>query len=410
MRTQKRWLLLLPLVLAVLACTCNSQDLLSSLPITPTTAVEVTSVVVSTEIVTRIATALPQPIVVATATALPDDVVAEASAQDAVLVNVYERANPGVVYIEVLVQQEGGLVPLGSGSGFVIDTEGRIVTNNHVVEQADSIKVIFADGTVAEAEVLGLDPYSDLAVIRVDVPADRLVPIGLGDSDVLQVGQRVVAIGNPFGLAGTMTVGVISALGRTLPSEIAQSAGFFSNPDIIQTDAAINPGNSGGPLLDTKGRVVGVNSAIRSSTQSNSGIGFAVPVNTVRRVVPDLIQKGSYDYPYLGITANPMLTIAELAGELGLSVTQGVLVADVTPDEPAARAGVRGGDRDIVVQGVPIRAGGDIITAIDGSPVRDFDELIAFLVRETSVGDGVTLTVIRDGKVLEIEVTLGKRP
>jgi 2-alkenal reductase len=336
--------------------------------------------------------------------------VAETDAQDALLVNLYQRVNPGVVYIEVLGQQGDGLVSLGSGSGFVVDAEGRIVTNNHVVEQADVIQITFSDGSVVEATVLGLDPYSDLAVIDVDVPPDRLVPVDLGDSSDLLVGQRVVAIGNPFGLAGTMTVGIISALGRSLPSEVAESAGFFSNPDIIQTDAAINPGNSGGPLLDTRGRVVGVNSAIRSSTQSNSGIGFAVPVNTVRRIVPALIESGVYDYPYLGITANPSFTIAELAGELGLQVTQGVLVAEVTPGEPAALAGIRGGDRDLVVQGVPIRVGGDIITAIDGTRIVDFDELIAYLVRETSVGDRIVLTVLRDDEVLEIEVTLGKRP
>lgn len=401
---RKHLLLLLPLALAVLACTCNSQDLFVGETVVPTT------VVVSTAVVTRIATSVPQPVVVATPTALPAEVMAEVDAEDALLTNLYLRVNPAVVFIEVLVQEGEGLIPLGSGSGFVIDTEGRIVTNNHVVEQADVIQITFADGSVAEAVVLGLDPYSDLAVIDVDVPSDRLVPVELGDSSVLQVGQRVIAIGNPFGLAGTMTVGVISALGRTLPSEVAQSAGFFSNPDIIQTDAAINPGNSGGPLLDSRGRVVGVNSAIRSSTQSNSGIGFAVPSNTVRRVVPDLIENGEYAYPYLGVTSNPIVRLAKLAGPLGLPVTQGVLVAEVTLGEPAERAGLRGGDRDIVVDGIPIRVGGDIITAIDGNQVRDFDELIAYLVREAVVGDEVVLTILRDAEVLEIPVTLGERP
>jgi 2-alkenal reductase len=272
------------------------------------------------------------------------------------------------------------------------------------------IQITFADGSYAEAQVLGLDPYSDLAVIEVDVPEDRLVPVELGDSSNLRVGHRVVAIGNPFGLAGTMTEGIISALGRTLPSEVAQSAGFFSNPDIIQTDAAINPGNSGGPLLDLRGRVVGVNSAIRSRTQSNSGIGFAVPVNTVRRVVPDLVEKGTYDYPYLGITTNPVFSIAELAARLGLPVTRGVLVAEVTSGQPAELAGIRGGEEELTIEGVPIQAGGDVITAIDGIAVRDFDDLIAYLVGETSVGDEVVLTIIRDGETLEIEVTLGKRP
>jgi 2-alkenal reductase len=404
MASRKRLVRLLPLVLAALACTCSGPNLLTAPTAAPTT------VVVSTAVVTRIATALPRPVVVATPTELPAEVVAEVDAEDALLANLYQRVNPAVVFIEVLAEQGQGLMPLGSGSGFLIDSEGRIVTNNHVVEDADVIEITFADGSVAEAVVLGLDPYSDLAVIDVDVPADRLVPVQLGDSSTLRVGQRVVAIGNPFGLAGTMTVGVISALGRSLPSEVAQSAGFFSNPEIIQTDAAINPGNSGGPLLDSRGRVVGVNSAIRSATQSNSGIGFAVPVNTVKRVVPDLIEMGRYDYPYLGVTSNPVFTLAKLADELGLSVTEGVLVAEVTPGEPADRAGLRGGDRDVVVDGVPIRAGGDIIMAIDGNQVRDFDELIAYLVRETEVGNTVTLTVLRDNEVLEILVTLGKRP
>ncbi len=396
--------LLLILVLAVLACTCNTQDLLVPPTVAPTAAV------VSTTAVTRAATSVPPAVIVATPTALSDDVLTEVDAEDALLVNLYQRVNPAVVFVEVLVQQGETMVPLGSGSGFVIDTEGRIVTNNHVVEQADVIQITFADGSVAEAVVLGLDPYSDLAVIDVDTPADRLVPMELGDSDTLRVGQRVIAIGNPFGLAGTMTVGIISALGRTLPADVAQSAGFFSNPDIIQTDAAINPGNSGGPLLDSRGRVVGVNSAIRSESGSNSGIGFAVPVNTVKRVVPSLIADGEYRYPYLGVTANPIFTLAELAGVVDLSVTKGVLVAEVTAGEPAALAGLRGGNRTVTVQGVPIRVGGDIITAIDGTRVQDFDELIAYLVRETEVGQTIVMAIVRGDEVLEISVVLGERP
>ena len=207
-----------------------------------------------------------------------------------------------------------------------------------------------------------------------------------------------------------MTVGVVSALGRSLPSSVAQSAGFFSNPDIIQTDAAINPGNSGGPLLDSRGQVVGVNSAIRSESGSNSGIGFAVPVETVKRVAPSLIADGEYRYPYLGVTANPIFTLAELAGVTDLPVTKGVLVAEVPPGQPAARAGLRGGNRTVTVRGVPIRVGGDIITAIDGTPVQDFDDLIAYLVRETIVGQKVILAVVRGKEVLEIPVVLGERP
>jgi len=395
MIAHKRWILaILPLTLAILACTCNSQQFIFVPTPTPPQA-----------------PAVPEPVVVvATPTLLPEDASAEIDSEDALLVNLYQRVNPAVVYIEVLVNQEGTLTPLGSGSGFVLDTQGHIVTNNHVVEQADAVRVKFPNGVVADAQVLGQDPYSDLAVLQVDVPPAQLAPLELGDSSTLQVGQRVVAIGNPFGLAGTMTVGIISALGRTLPAQVLQEGGRFSNPEIIQTDAAINPGNSGGPLLDTRGRVVGVNTAIRSLTGTNSGIGFAVPVNTVKRIVPYLIEKGIYHYPYLGITYDTRFSTAELAGPLGLPVTQGILIDQVTPGTAAARAGLRGGNREMEIAGTTVNAGGDIIGAIDGYKLRDFDDLIAYLVRETEVGQKVTLTIIRDGKELEVPVTLGERP
>lgn len=385
-------LIVLPLAVATLACTCNSQEFLfAPTPTGPRTT--------------------PEPIVlVATPTPLPEGVGAEMGAEDALLTNVYQRANPAVVYVEILVNDGGVLTPIGSGSGFVIDTKARIVTNNHVVEQADALKVTFFDGTVADAQVLGRDPYSDLAVIKIDVPPERLVSLELGDSSTLQVGQRVIAIGNPFGLEGTMTVGIISALGRTLPAQILQSSGYFSNPEIIQTDAAINPGNSGGPLLDIHGRVIGVNTAIRSTTGVYSGIGFAVPVNTVKRIVPHLIEEGTYHYPYLGITADVRFTLAELAEPLRLPVTRGVLIDQVAPATAAARAGLRGGDQAVEVMGTTVKAGGDIIVSLDGYKLRDFDDLIAYLVRETEVGQEVTLTVIRDGKELDIPVTLGERP
>ena len=392
MVARKRLILIaLPLVLAALACTCNSQELL----FVPTPAARL----------------MPEPLVlVVTPTPLSEEAIAAVDTEDSLLVNLYQRVNPAVVYIEVLVNDGGTLAPLGSGSGFVIDTEGRIVTNNHVVEQADALRVVFSDGGVADAQILGLDPYSDLAVIQVDIPPERLVPLELSDSSTLQVGQRVVAIGNPFGLEGTMTVGIVSALGRTLPAQVLQGTGRFSNPEIIQTDAAINPGNSGGPLLDVRGRVVGVNTAIRSLTGTNSGIGFAVPVNTVKRIVPDLIEEGAYRYPYLGITYDTRFTMAELAGPLGLPVTHGALIDEVTPGTAADQAGLRSGNREVEVMGTTVNAGGDIIVAIDGYKLRDFDDLIAYLVRETEVGQEVTLTVIRDGEELEIPVMLGERP
>jgi S1-C subfamily serine protease len=392
MVARKRLILIaLPLVLAALACTCSSQELL----FVPTPA----------------APLIPEPLVaVVTPTPLPEEAIAAVDTEGSLLVNLYQRVNPAVVYIEVLVNDGGTLTPLGSGSGFVIDTEGRIVTNNHVVEQADALRVVFSDSSVADAQILGLDPYSDLAVVQVDIPPERLVPLELSDSSTLQVGQRVVAIGNPFGLEGTMTAGIVSALGRTLPAQVLQGTGRFSNPEIIQTDAAINPGNSGGPLLDIRGRVIGVNTAIRSTTGTNSGIGFAVPVNTVKRILPALIAEGAYRYPYLGITYDTRFTMAELAGPLGLPVTHGALIDEVTPGTAAGRAGLRGGNREVEVMGTTVNAGGDIIVAIDGYKLRDFDDLIAYLVRETEVGQEVTLTVIRDGEELEIPVILGERP
>ena len=394
MTSHKLISLILPLTLGLLACTCSAQDFLFvSTPTAPATLAS-----------------SPAPVIIATPIPLPEGTITKIDEEDALLINLYQRANPAVVYIEVLMKQGETYMPLGSGSGFVTDMEGYIVTNNHVVEQADAVQVTFFDGSLADAQIVGQDPYSDLAVIQVNVPPERLAPLELGDSSTLQVGQRVVAIGNPFGLEGTMTVGVISALGRTLLAQVLQDSGSFSNPEIIQTDAAINPGNSGGPLLDTRGRVVGVNYAIRSTTGVNSGIGFAVPVNTVKHIMPHLIEEGTYHYPYLGITSDKRFTLAELAGPLGLPVTRGALIADVQPDTAAEQAGLRGGDHESEVMGMMVRAGGDIITAIDGYELRNFDDLIAYLVRETKVGQRITLTIIRDGEEIKIPVTLGERP
>ena len=393
-RTRRILLAALSLCSVALACTCNTSSLLQAPMATAS----------------RRPAEVPQVPTVVVPTLVSDEVLAEVDAQDAWLTNLYQRVSPSVVFIKVFEDTSGVLTMLGSGSGFVIDTEGHIVTNNHVVEQADSIQVTFSDGSVAPAELLGADPYSDLAVLRVDMPADRLFPVELGDSLALKVGQRVVAIGNPFGLQGTMTVGIISALARTLPAQVAESAGYFSNPEIIQTDAAINPGNSGGPLLDSRGRVVGVNAAIRSTTDANSGVGFAVPVNTVKRIVPQLIEEGVYHYPYLGIYSNNLFTLAELADVLDLPVMHGILVSEVTAGGPADRAGLRGGRREVEHMGARVIAGGDIITAINGYGLQNFDELIAYLVRETEAGQEVTLTIIRDGKEMQIPVTLGERP
>lgn len=342
--------------------------------------------------------------------------------QERVLINIYQRVNPAVVYVSVSVaatkDTQGGT---GTGSGFVIDKKGHIVTNNHVVASADTVEVSFSDGTTVPAKIVGRDPYADLAVIQVDVPADKLTPVEMGDSDGLQPGQTVIAIGNPFGLAGTMTKGIISAIGRTLPEtgdQTTTGTGSFINPEIIQTDAAINPGNSGGPLLDSHGRVIGVNTAIRSSSSvnggqpSSSGIGFAVPVNTVKRVAPALIADGAIHYPYLGITSRDGLKLSSIADQLNANVKQGVLVIEVVPNGPAAKAGLRGGDlqRTVIIQGAPIQLGGDIITAFNGSPVKDYTDLIAQLTATAKPGDTVTLTLIRDGKTQDIKVTVSERP
>jgi 2-alkenal reductase len=325
------------------------------------------------------------------------------------LVDLYERVSPGVVAIQAYLQDD-----VARASGFVVDGEGHIVTNEHVVAQADRVEVDFSSGTKAWAELLGSDGNADLAVLQVDVPSEALAPLTLGDSSQVRVGETVVAIGNPFGLAGTMTVGIVSGLGRTLDSDsAAPGGGFFSSGDIIQTDAAINPGNSGGPLLDLQGEVIGVNRAILTETftvtgsPANSGVGFAIPVNLVRRVVEAIIAEGEYQYPYLGITSLGNLDL-QTVEELGLPQETGAYVADVTPGGPADQAGVRGGSRSENVEAVP--PGGDLIIRIDGVPVREFSDLLTYLVNYTEVGQEVVLTILRQGDEIEIPVTIGARP
>ena len=353
-------------------------------------------------------TPTPTPIlVVVTPTALPQAVIEEASAEDLVLISIYERVNPGVVNIEVLQAAAPGfgdeLFPEGEGSGFIIDTEGRIITNNHVVERADEVQVTLYDGAIVRASVLGTDPYSDLAVIDIDLPPQVLRPLELGDSDALRVGQLAVAIGNPYGLEGTLTTGVISALGRTLPAET-----LFAIPEVIQTDAAINPGNSGGPLLNAQGLVIGVNTAISTTTGGNTGVGFAVPVNLVKRVVPSLIAEGHYDHPQLGIrglTVTPLLVEA-----MDLPVDSGVLVSEVTADSPAAKAGIRGGTREVSIRGQLVRQGGDIIVSIDGHETNQFEDLLSYIVMETEVGQEIAVSIMRDREERVVKVVLGARP
>lgn len=326
-----------------------------------------------------------------------------------ILITLYEKVNPGVVSIDVLTEDGGG-----QGSGFVYDQEGHIVTNYHVVEDEKEVVVNFPSGDKVRGKVIGTDLDSDLAVIKVDEPAANLVPLSLGDSDQLKVGQMVVAIGNPYGLSSTMTLGIISAKGRILDSMRQTAEGRnFSAGDLLQTDASINPGNSGGPLLNLNGEVVGINRAIRTSGVSaigepiNSGIGFAVSGNIVRRVVPVLIKSGKYDYPYLGVSA--MSEISLFAKEaLGLDRAIGAYVTDVVADGPVAKAGIRGGTTPTKVTG--LLSGGDLIIGVDGRPVMVYGDLVSYLFTNKNPGDTITLRIVRDGKEMDVQVTLGKRP
>lgn len=345
-----------------------------------------------------------------TAVSVPvQPVVPDIAAYQDTLVALYQKASPGVVSIRVLTEAGEAL-----GSGFVYDTEGHIITNYHVVEGFSDFEVDFPSGIKVRGSVVGTDLDSDLAVLKVDVPADQLIPLPLGDSAQLLVGQAVVAIGNPFGLSSSMTTGIISALGRTLPSmHTAPGGNFFTAGDIIQTDTAINPGNSGGPLLNLNGEVVGVNRAIRTESFStsgepvNSGIGFAISSNMVKRVVPSLIEKGKFDYPYLGISSYDEITLT-LQEALGLPQATGAYVSLVTPDTPADRAGLVGGT---IPSDIPtINKGGDLIIAVDGNPVRSFAEMLAYLINYRSPGDTVTLTILRGGQQMEVQLTLESRP
>lgn len=331
------------------------------------------------------------------------------SERDALLTALYQNVNPGVVTI-INYNDLGG----GSGSGFVFDRDGHIVTNYHVIEGADLLEVDFPSGLKVWADLVGTDLDSDLAVLKVDVPADQLRPLALADPATIMVGQTVIAIGNPFSLNSTMTIGIISAKGRVLDSlRESGTGGYFSAGDMIQTDAAINPGNSGGPLLNLNGEVVGINRAIYTEATNiteqpvNSGIGFAISVSIVRNVVPEIIAKGFYDYPYIGITSREQLSLQEIEA-LGLPQTTGAYVIDVADGGPADKAGIQAGQT--LTEFAGLESGGDLIIAIDGQPVNVFGDLIAYLVVNKQPGDQVTLTILRDGETKEVTVTLAKRP
>jgi S1-C subfamily serine protease len=312
---------------------------------------------------------------------------------------IYNNTRNSVVLI--VVSGPGGD---GQGSGFVYDMEGRIITNNHVVEDADEIQVTFLDGTIVEATLVGTDPYSDMAVIDVDVPASLLSPVEFAPSSELLVGEQVIALGNPFGLENTMTAGIVSATGRQM-----DAPGRYAIIDVIQTDAAINPGNSGGPLLNSEGKVVGMNTAILSETQQFSGIGFAIPSDTILREAPIIIEEGRFDHAYLGITGIDLLPEIKELMKFDDSI-KGALVTDVTEGGPADTAGLRGGDRQANLDGFVINIGGDVIIGVEGMTVRSFYDLVVILERGYRPGDVVTLTVIRDNAVIEVDLELGVRP
>jgi len=319
---------------------------------------------------------------------------------------IYAQVNPSVVYIEVTGSM-GPMETTDSGSGFVWDTEGHIITNNHVVENASQIIVTFSDRTTLAAELVGADSESDLAVVQVDAKAVDLSPVILADSQAVQVGDLAIAIGNPYGLTGTMTLGIVSALSRSLTVDEtdAFSTGSYAIPDIIQTDAAINPGNSGGVLVDIEGQVIGVTSAIESSSGSNSGIGFVIPSHIVERVVPVLIEEGTFQHPRLGISGTTLSY--SLSQEIGLDPSQqGVLVVSVTKGGPADQAGLLGSSQQRNGAGQVSISGGDVIIAVDGQNISSFEDLISYLFNETEIGQTIYLTTLRQGKEQTIPLTL----
>ncbi len=386
MKIKRFWIFLSILALTGLACQLGSAPIQSAPPTTQVFEEPVR------------APDLPMPEV-----SVPGD------AQE-LLVALYERVMPGVVSIQVVSGTNIG----SQGSGFVIDEQGYIVTNYHVVEGAKQVEVDFTTGYKSYGTVIGTDLDSDLAVIKVNASDGEIIPVPLGDSDNIQVGQTVVAIGNPFGLSGSMTTGIISALGRTLESQRdAPSGGFFTAGDIIQTDAAINPGNSGGPLFNLQGEVIGVNRAIRTTNFTedgqpvNSGIGFAISINIVKRVVPVLIEEGKYDYPYIGISSIDELSLPQIEA-LGLTKFTGAYITSVAEGGPAEQAGLRAGDESTSIPN--LMAGGDLIIALDGNSVLNFDDLIKYLINNKSPGDVVVITVLRGEEEVDFSVTLGKRP
>jgi putative serine protease PepD len=329
------------------------------------------------------------------------------SEAEQVIIRIYREASAAVVHItSTAVGYDfffNQIPQRGTGSGFIINEQGYIVTNNHVVEDAQSLEVTLASGKKIPARLVGRDPNNDLAVIKIDAPGEKLQVVRLGSSDQLQIGQITIAIGNPFGLDRTVTTGVVSSLKRTLRAPNGREI-----RNIIQTDAAINPGNSGGPLLNSRGEVIGINTAIFSPTGGSVGIGFAIPVDTAKRLVPELISKGRVSHPWLGVRG--VNVTRELSRRLKLPSEHGVLVMQVEPRSPAAQAGLRGGDRRVPVGNMVLLLGGDLIVGIDGQKVENNDKLVAYLDDHKRVGQTVELEIIRQDQRLKLSATLGEQP
>ena len=315
------------------------------------------------------------------------------------LIDIFEKSEESVVQVNVLRSESDG----GMGSGFVYSEDGYIITNQHVVKAAQKVTVTFLDGEAYIGDVIGRDRDLDIAVVKVNPSNTYIQPIKIGDSSKLKVGEKIAAIGNPFGLSGSMTSGIVSQIGRLLPQESG-----YSIPDVIQTDAAINPGNSGGPLINMKGEVVGINTAIQSATGEFSGIGFAVPSNTVKKVVPVLIENGEFKHPWMGISGTDV--DPELAEVRGLKSSKGFLVVSVIEGSPAEQAGLLGVTETKEVDGREFAMDGDIIISIDGKTVRKISDILVHLQREKSIGDEMILSVNRGGEVLELTMILEERP
>ena len=319
---------------------------------------------------------------------------------------VYDKVADGVVNVtSTAIQQDfffNAFPTQGSGSGSIVDTKGHILTNHHVVANAQKLEVTLADGSKWPAKLVGSDPDDDLAVIKIDAPKEKLKVIPMGDSKNLRIGQKVLAIGNPFGLERTLTTGIVSSLGRTIRSEVGTLI-----EDVIQTDAAINPGNSGGPLLNSDGEIIGINSAILSPSGGSVGIGFAIPVNTAKRVIPELISKGYVTYPYIGATIQSL--IPEMAKFLKLKIERGAMISEVVKGGPAEKAGLKGGNQRVQVGNMIVLVGGDIVVKADQKEVKTNDELIHY-IREKKPGDMILLKVFRKDNFIDVKVTLGERP